>query len=156
MNFSAVSPTQLPALLQAMPKTELHMHIEGSLEPELIFAMAKRNQVRLNYTSEEALRAAYAFTDLQSFLDQLSDHDVISMGSSLKICLVAEGKAHLYPRLGPTMEWDTAAAHAIVILAGGKLTDLAGISLRYNKEDLLNPYFVVAGNPQYPWLRCFS
>ena len=95
-------------------------------------------------------------SDLQSFLDQLSDHDVISMGSSLKICLVAEGKAHLYPRLGPTMEWDTAAAHAIVILAGGKLTDLAGISLRYNKEDLLNPYFVVAGNPQYPWLRCFS
>ena len=69
MNFSAVSPTQLPALLQAMPKTELHMHIEGSLEPELIFAMAKRNQVRLNYASEEALRAAYAFTDLQSFLD---------------------------------------------------------------------------------------
>ena len=69
MNFSAVSPTQLPALLQAMPKTELHMHIEGSLEPELIFAMAKRNQVRLNYASVEALRAAYAFTDLQSFLD---------------------------------------------------------------------------------------
>ena len=99
---------------------------------------------------------SHAGSDLQSFLDQLSDHDIISMGSSLKICLVAEGKAHLYPRLGPTMEWDTAAAHAIVILAGGKLTDLAGISLRYNKEDLLNPYFVVAGNPQYPWLRCFS
>ena len=69
MNFSAVSQTQLPALLQAMPKTELHMHIEGSLEPELIFAMAKRNHVRLNYASVEALRAAYAFTDLQSFLD---------------------------------------------------------------------------------------
>ncbi|MFZ9337684.1 MAG: adenosine deaminase [Limnohabitans sp.] len=69
MNFSAVSPTQLPALLQAMPKTELHMHIEGSLEPELIFALAKRNQVRLNYASVEALRSAYAFTDLQSFLD---------------------------------------------------------------------------------------
>ena len=99
---------------------------------------------------------SHAGSDLQNFLDQLSDYDVISMGSSLKICLVAEGKAHLYPRLGPTMEWDTAAAHAIVILAGGKLTDLGGIPLRYNKEELLNPYFVVAGNPQYPWLSCFA
>ena len=69
MNFSAVSPTQLPALLQAMPKTELHMHIEGSLEPELIFQLAQRNQVQLPYSSVEVLRAAYAFTDLQSFLD---------------------------------------------------------------------------------------
>ena len=58
MNFSAVSQAQLPALLQAMPKTELHMHIEGSLEPELIFAMAKRNQVRLNYASVDELRSA--------------------------------------------------------------------------------------------------
>jgi adenosine deaminase len=59
----------LPDLLRAMPKAELHIHIEGSLEPELIFALAKRNAVRLPYQSVEALRAAYAFTDLQSFLD---------------------------------------------------------------------------------------
>jgi adenosine deaminase len=52
-----------------MPKAELHIHIEGSLEPELIFALAKRNQVKLNYASVEDLRRAYAFTDLQSFLD---------------------------------------------------------------------------------------
>jgi len=69
MNFSALSPERLPDLLRAMPKTELHIHIEGSLEPELIFALAKRNGVRLRYPSVEALRAAYAFTDLQSFLD---------------------------------------------------------------------------------------
>ena len=69
MNFDAVTPSQLPAMLCAMPKTELHIHIEGSLEPELIFALAKRNQVRLNYDSIQALRSAYAFTDLQSFLD---------------------------------------------------------------------------------------
>ena len=69
MNFAAVSPERLPDLLSAMPKTELHMHIEGSLEPELIFALAKRNDVRLRYPSVEALRAAYAFSDLQSFLD---------------------------------------------------------------------------------------
>jgi adenine deaminase len=59
----------LPALLCAMPKAELHIHIEGSLEPELIFRLAERNGVRLPYASVEALRAAYAFTDLQSFLD---------------------------------------------------------------------------------------
>ena len=69
MNFQAISSERLPDLLRAMPKTELHMHIEGSLEPELIFALAKRNNVRLNYPSVEALREAYAFTDLQSFLD---------------------------------------------------------------------------------------
>ncbi len=60
---------RLPALLQAMPKAELHMHIEGSLEPELIFELARRNGVTLPYASVEELRAAYAFTDLQSFLD---------------------------------------------------------------------------------------
>lgn len=64
-----VPPSRLPALLRAMPKAELHMHIEGSLEPELIFALAQRNGVRLPYDSVEALRAAYAFTNLQSFLD---------------------------------------------------------------------------------------
>ena len=69
MNFDAVKSSQLPALLCGMPKTELHIHIEGSLEPELIFALAKRNQVRLNYANVEELRSAYAFTDLQSFLD---------------------------------------------------------------------------------------
>lgn len=65
----AVDVSRLPQLLRAMPKAELHMHIEGSLEPELIFALAQRNQIPLAYDSVEALRAAYAFTDLQSFLD---------------------------------------------------------------------------------------
>jgi len=64
-----VPPHRLPELLRAMPKAELHIHIEGSLEPEMIFALAQRNGVTLPYDSVEALRAAYAFTDLQSFLD---------------------------------------------------------------------------------------
>ena len=67
------------------------------------------------------------------------------VGSSLKLCVVAEGKADLYPRLGPTMEWDTAAGHAVVEAAGGTVTRVDGTPLEYNKENLLNPYFVVKG-----------
>ena len=69
MKYAAIPRDRLPALLAHMPKTELHIHIEGSLEPELIFALAEKNGVALSYPSVEALRAAYAFTDLQSFLD---------------------------------------------------------------------------------------
>ena len=65
----AVAPHRLPELLRVMPKAELHIHIEGSLEPEMIFALARRNGVELPYPNVEALRAAYAFTNLQSFLD---------------------------------------------------------------------------------------
>ena len=67
--FAHITPAALPDLLRAMPKAELHVHIEGTLEPELIFALAERNGVTLKYDGVEALRAAYAFTDLQSFLD---------------------------------------------------------------------------------------
>ncbi len=68
-NLNAIAPERLPELLRAMPKAELHIHIEGSLEPELIFHMAGRNGVALPYASVEDLRKAYAFTNLQSFLD---------------------------------------------------------------------------------------
>ena len=68
-DFAAIAREQLPALLRAMPKAELHLHIEGTLEPELIFALAQKNGVALAYPSVDALRAAYDFSDLQSFLD---------------------------------------------------------------------------------------
>jgi len=70
--------------------------------------------------------------------------DVVSKGSSLKICLVAEGEADIYPRFGPTMEWDTGAGQAIVENAGGKIIEVeTKKELKYNKENLLNPYFIV-------------
>ncbi len=69
IDFARIGRDRLPALLRTMPKAELHIHIEGSLEPELIFRLAQRNGVALPYPSVEALREAYAFTDLQSFLD---------------------------------------------------------------------------------------
>jgi len=86
------------------------------------------------------------------FLDQFAEHEIISMGSSLKSCLVAEGKADIYLRLGPTSEWDTAAAQCIVEEAGGHLLDTAMRPLRYNtKESLLNPFFIVCGDDSHDW-----
>lgn len=86
--------------------------------------------------------------ETESFINDLRkqhpDLEMVSAGSSLKICLVAEGKADVYPRLAPTMEWDTAAGHAVVLAAGKEVVYAAdGAPLHYNKEDLHNPYFIV-------------
>ena len=85
--------------------------------------------------------------ETEDYINQLkNDHKevkFISKGSSLKLCMVAEGTAHVYPRFGPTMEWDTAAAHAVVSAAGGTVKTPEGEELTYNKESLLNPYFIV-------------
>jgi 3'(2'), 5'-bisphosphate nucleotidase len=78
------------------------------------------------------------------YLEKLGKHELVSVGSSLKFCLLAEGKADLYPRLGPTCEWDTAAAQAVLEGAGGKVETLAGQPLRYSKTDILNPWFVAS------------
>ncbi|MGD8514844.1 MAG: 3'(2'),5'-bisphosphate nucleotidase CysQ [Granulosicoccaceae bacterium] len=89
---------------------------------------------------------------LNRFLANIGDYEIISMGSSLKSCLVAEGKADLYARLGPTSEWDTAAAQCVVEEAGGVVTDTTMHRLYYNtKDDLLNPYFFVSGDPDKDW-----
>ena len=91
--------------------------------------------------------------ELAQYLAGLPPHEITDMGSSLKICLVAEGAADIYPRLGPTSEWDTAAAQAILESAGGRMIDLAGLPLRYNsKDDLLNPHFLAFGDQQRDWL----
>jgi len=84
--------------------------------------------------------------ETQLFIDNLDTKEVeqISKGSSLKLCMVAEGIADMYPRLAPTMEWDTGASHAIVLESGKKVNIFGEIkSLQYNKENLLNPWFLV-------------
>ncbi|MCP3921795.1 MAG: 3'(2'),5'-bisphosphate nucleotidase CysQ [Desulfobacterales bacterium] len=83
----------------------------------------------------------------EEFLNQLEDYEIIPMGSSLKLCMVAEGAADLYPRIGLTSEWDTAAAQCVVEQAGGHVLDLDMSALKYNsKESLLNSYFIVCGD----------
>ncbi len=90
---------------------------------------------------------------LVQHLESIFAHvEVLSMGSSLKMCLLAEGKADLCPRLAPTCEWDTAAAHGILSAAGGEIMDLRFQPLRYNsKAELLNPHFIAFADPLYPW-----
>lgn len=93
--------------------------------------------------------------EVMEYLARLGAHEIVSMGSSLKLCLVAEGVADIYPRLGPTSEWDTAAGHAIVLAAGGHVVEAAtGNPLRYNQKDsLLNPYFLVFGDNSIDWRK---
>ncbi len=87
-------------------------------------------------------------------LPRLEPYELLAVGSSLKFCLVAEGAADLYPRFGPTSEWDTAAAQAVVEAAGGAVVQTDGAPLQYNaKESLLNPHFIVYGDRSRDWLR---
>lgn len=96
---------------------------------------------------------SHASPALREYLDALGPHELRSMGSSLKICLVAAGEADVYPRLGPTSEWDTAAAHAVLLAAGGSMMDLTGGPLRYNaRAELLNPHFIACGDPDRDWM----
>jgi len=103
---------------------------------------SKRDHVIVVASRSHLSEEVVTFTeDLKS---QGKEVDFISAGSSLKFCLVAEGQAHVYPRLGPTMEWDTGAAHAVALGAGLNVLRADNKEpLQYNKENLLNPYFMV-------------
>lgn len=91
---------------------------------------------------------------METYLANLGAHHLLSIGSSLKCCLIAEGEADIYPRLGLTSEWDTAAAQCIVEEAGGRVTDTAMQPLLYNtKASLLNPHFFAFGDVRHDWSR---
>jgi 3'(2'), 5'-bisphosphate nucleotidase len=83
------------------------------------------------------------------------DIDQVSVGSSLKFCILAEGKADLYPRLSPTSEWDTAAGHAVLLAAGGRVDAPEGGALRYGKAAFLNRGFLALGDVSAPRLEPF-
>lgn len=88
---------------------------------------------------------------LGAFLDALPQHETVAMGSSLKICAVAEGTAQIYPRLGPTSWWDTAAAHAVALEAGATISALDGAAIRYAGATIRNPPFVCSSVPSAVW-----
>ncbi len=127
--------------------------IEKGLKKKLI-QMERNSKDEINVVASKS----HLNEETKAFIKKLEKIykkvNTVSIGSSLKICLVAEGKADIYPRLAPTMEWDTAAAHAVLNAAGGKIFDFSDYEnkeidqlkslpeLKYNKENLLNPYFV--------------
>jgi 3'(2'), 5'-bisphosphate nucleotidase len=91
-------------------------------------------------------------TMLKTIESQFESIDLVSMGSSLKICAIAEGTANWYPRLALTSEWDTAAAHAILNAAGGSILNIDLNTLTYNQEEsILNPYFHAIGDSSFDW-----
>jgi 3'(2'), 5'-bisphosphate nucleotidase len=88
---------------------------------------------------------SHSTPETDAYLAQFNVADRVSIGSSLKFCLVAAGEADLYPRLGPTMEWDTAAGHAVLLAAGGSVWAPGGIPLLYGKAGFRNTFFIASG-----------
>ncbi len=113
----------------------------------------KRVEDKLSIVASRSHRSE----ELETLLNSLPDHSEVSVGSSLKFCLVAEAQADFYPRIGLTSEWDTAAGQCVVEQAGGLVTTLDLKPLRYNqKESILNPHFLVIGDPGYHWQQYFA
>ncbi len=119
-------------------------------------AAGKARPIQVNATAQSPVRVVGSRSHrgelLDSYLNRLGEYEMVPMGSSLKLCLVAQGEADIYPRLGLTSEWDTAAAQAVVEGAGGKVIQTNGSPLLYNtKEDILNPFFIVCGDLNRDW-----
>jgi 3'(2'), 5'-bisphosphate nucleotidase len=119
-------------------------HIYDRIVQSAVKLPAKQNKNKFTVVASRSHMTA----ETESFIDQLQKEngevELISKGSSLKLCLVAEGLADVYPRFAPTMEWDTAAGQAIAVNAGKNVTNAAEHGpVLYNKEDLLNPWFIV-------------
>ncbi|MEM6348364.1 MAG: 3'(2'),5'-bisphosphate nucleotidase CysQ [Bacteroidota bacterium] len=113
-------------------------------------AAAEKIEVAKFDKADEGLRLvcsrSHMSPEVEAYVQQFSNPELVSMGSSLKLVMIAEGKADIYPRLAPTMEWDTAAAQIIVEEAGGTVINHeTGTAVVYNKANLLNPHFIVFG-----------
>jgi 3'(2'), 5'-bisphosphate nucleotidase len=118
-------------------------------EPAERIRVAARSAAPLRVVGSRSHRG----NSLDAFLERIGARELVAIGSSLKFCRVAEGAADVYPRLGPTSEWDTAAAHAVLLAAGGGVSALDGTPLAYNtREELLNPFFVAFGPRDRDWL----
>ena len=141
--FGVVARPVTGTIYYGSPEESFKVDNDGTAQP------LKRT---LNYREANPVRVvasrSHMSDEVTAFVNQLKSEgkevEFISSGSSLKLCLIAEGAAHVYPRLGPTMEWDTGAAHAVALGAGASvLRHDTGKPLVYNKENLLNPWFIV-------------
>lgn len=126
--------------------------VEGRMPPQRI-ATRRPAAVPVRVVGSRSHRG----DSLDAFLAAIGPHELVPTGSALKFCILAEGAADLYPRLGPTSEWDTAAAQAVLVAAGGTVVTANGAPLRYNtKAEILNPFFLAAGDPTHAWLPAFA
>ena len=135
LNFSQTQKGTIFFIIE----TKYHLHPKYNIEIRLSIY----NKITLNKPIKIATSRSHSNTKMEKFLSQFDSVSLHPMGSSLKMCLVADGTIDCYPRLGPTMEWDTAAAHAI---ANGSNVKLFNTSFKkeisYNKKNLLNPFFI--------------
>jgi 3'(2'), 5'-bisphosphate nucleotidase len=127
---------------------EIYWAVKGSGSYKQVGDNIEQLSVSKNQLDQSGLKIvasrSHMSKETEEYLAKLKSPEIVSKGSSLKFLLVASGVADVYPRFGPTMEWDTAAAHIIVTEAGGSVTLEDGkTKLSYNKENLLNPYFIV-------------
>lgn len=152
VNIALVQGTSpILGVLYAPVRDELYAGFGQTAYVERTPNQRERIQVADFFQSDHGLSVVCSRSHInestRSYLDTLNNPETVSIGSSLKFMMVARGKAHLYPRLSPTSEWDTAAAQAIVEAAGGKVIQYdSGEPLRYNKKILINPSFIVYGN----------
>jgi len=113
-------------------------------------AAASRATIRIRQAPAQGLTVvasrSHATPETDAYLSNYTVSERVPIGSSLKFCLVATGAADLYPRLGPTMEWDTAAGHAVLVAAGGSVWAPGGVPLKYGKPGFRNSYFVATGS----------
>ncbi|GAC1461342.1 MAG: 3'(2'),5'-bisphosphate nucleotidase CysQ [Steroidobacteraceae bacterium] len=117
-----------------------------------------RHAIRVAARSAAPIRVvgsrSHAGASLATFLARLGPYELVAVGSAIKFCMLAEGAADVYPRLGPTCEWDTAAAHAVLSAAGGVVRGLDGAPLEYNRRaGIVNPFFVAYGPQDHDWLE---
>lgn len=134
-------------------RCQFDTHLANEITPDILNSRAERLPLPQNRSNViVAASRSHLSHDTQLFINKIKQEnevELLSRGSSLKMCMIAEGSADVYPRMAPTSEWDTAAGQAIIEAAGGQVLDYAtNTPLQYNKPDLLNPWFIAFAKNQ--------
>ena len=138
-------------VVYASDRDEMYWAVKGEGAYQIIDGKDVRLSAKNFTMKDDGLKVVCSRSHLnegtQAFVDSLVNPELVATGSSLKFLIIAAGQAHVYPRLAPTMEWDTGAAQVILEEAGGSVIDhTTNKPLLYNKENLLNPHFVGYGD----------